>query len=87
MAMRLPPALEHSYRRLDSYPENLIPSGTAIYRSKLASYRQRLDDEQRELCLNNGEDDVVKDFEVPIVDSDTVEGKRQLSCFNLSSAY
>jgi hypothetical protein len=76
METRLPLALEKSYRQLDSYPENLIPSGTAIYRSKLASYRERLDDERGNLCLIDGEDDVINDFEVPIVDLDTVEGKR-----------
>jgi hypothetical protein len=79
VAMRLPLELEASYHRLDSYPENLVPSGTAIYRSKLASYRQQLDDNQRNLFLIDGEDDVEDIFEIPILDLETAEGKGQLA--------
>jgi hypothetical protein len=73
--MTLPLAFQKSYHERLNYPESLIPSGTAIYRSKLKSYRQRLDDAEQELCLIEGKDDVNDIFEIPIIDLETYDGK------------
>lgn len=78
MDMTLPPAFQTSYRERLRYPETLIPSNTAIYRSKLKSYRQRLDENESQLCLIDGKDDVAEIFEVPIIDLGTHDGKGQL---------
>ena len=72
--MQLPLDLQASYLRSDLYPENLIPSDTITYPSKLASYRARLDEAGPDLCLIDGEDDVDEDFEIPIIDLETGDG-------------
>jgi hypothetical protein len=73
--MTLPPAFQKSYRERLVYPECLIPSSTAIYSSKLRSYRSRLDDAEKDLCLLSGKDDVESIFEIPIIDLATADGK------------
>ncbi|CAO2649450.1 Nn.00g068350.m01.CDS01 [Neocucurbitaria sp. VM-36] len=73
--MTLPLELQTSYLASDQYPENLIPSGTATYRSKLISYKRRLDDAESDLCLIYGEDDVDDIFEIPMIDLETGDGK------------
>jgi hypothetical protein len=73
--MTLPPAFQKSYRERLIYPESLIPSSTAIYSSKLKSYRGRLDDAEQELCLIDGKDDVDDMFEIPIIDLATSDGR------------
>jgi hypothetical protein len=73
--MTLPPAFQKSYRERLVYPESLIPSSTAIYSSKLKSYRSRLDDAEKDLCLLSGKDDVESIFEIPIIDLATDDGK------------
>jgi hypothetical protein len=77
--MTLPPEFQKSYRDRLRYPESLVPSNTAIYSSKLKSYRQRLDDNEAQLCLIDGKDEVADIFEVPIIDLDTHDGKGQLN--------
>ncbi|KAH8724818.1 hypothetical protein GQ44DRAFT_249388 [Phaeosphaeriaceae sp. PMI808] len=69
--MTLPLSFQQSYKGLLSYPENLISSGTAIYRSKLKSYRAQLKDAASKLCLVDETDDVASIFEIPIIDLDT----------------
>lgn len=76
--MTLPPEFQKSYHERFRYPESLVPSNTAIYSSKLKSYRQRLDDNESQLCLIDGKDEVANIFEVPIIDLDTHDGKGQL---------
>jgi hypothetical protein len=81
--MTLPSTFQKSYCERLAYPESLIPSSTAIYSSKLKSYRSRLDGAEEDLCLVDGQDDVDSIFEVPIIDLATSDGKgwRQiLSC-------
>jgi hypothetical protein len=73
--MTLPPRFQASYRDRLSYPESLIPSTTAVYSSKLRSYKNRLDGAEEDLCLVDGTDDVNEIFEVPIIDLDTADGK------------
>jgi hypothetical protein len=73
--MTLPLVFQKAYHERLHYPESLISSGTAIYRSKLKSYRQRLDDAEQELCLIEGKDDVDDIFEIPIIDLETCDGK------------
>jgi hypothetical protein len=75
MTLTLPIELQHSYLKSRNYPENLIPGGTATYRSKLASYKKRLDDAESDLCLVEGEDAVDEDFEIPIIDIEDGKGK------------
>jgi hypothetical protein len=71
--MTLPLAFQKSYRELLNYPENLIQSGTAIYSSKLKSYRKLLDDAESDLCLVSKKD-VEEFFEIPIIDLETSDG-------------
>lgn len=78
MKMMLPPEFQKSYRGRLNYPESLIPSNTAIYSSKLKSYRRRLDEAESELCLIDGKDDVAEIFEIPIIDLETHDGRGQL---------
>ena len=75
--MTLPPEFQKSYHERPTYPESLVPSNTAIYSSKLKSYRKRLDDAESNLCLIEGQDDVEEIFEIPIIDLDTSDGKCQ----------
>jgi hypothetical protein len=76
--MTLPPAFQKSYRERLTYPESLIPSSTAIYSSKLKSYKSRLDNAEQDLCLIDGKDDVESIFEIPIIDLGTSDGKGRL---------
>ncbi|EUC28208.1 hypothetical protein COCCADRAFT_109750 [Bipolaris zeicola 26-R-13] len=71
----LPVELQESYLDSANYPENLIPSGIATYKSKLVSYKERLDDAEVDLCLGSTEDEVEKVFEIPVIDLDTSDGK------------
>lgn len=80
----LPLELQKSYLDSANYPENLILSGIATYKSRLTSYKRRLDDAESDLCLAPHKDDVEKDFEVPMIDLGTGDGKRKLS-FDLLS--
>ncbi|KAF2477653.1 uncharacterized protein BDR25DRAFT_249788 [Lindgomyces ingoldianus] len=73
--MTLSSDFQNSYLNFINYPENLIPKGTTTYRSTLASYKQRLDDCESDLCLVDGEDDIDNDFEIPIRDLCTASGK------------
>ena len=73
--MMLPPAFQNSYRQRFAYPENLVPSSTAIYTSKLKSFKRRLDIAEPDLCLVEGKDDVEDIFEIPIIDLETGDGK------------
>lgn len=73
--MSLPQQLQISYCNREQYPENLISSGTAVYRSKLKAYRSLLDDAESNLCLIEGRDDVDAVFEVPIIDLQCGDGK------------
>jgi hypothetical protein len=73
--MTLPTAFQESYHKRLQYPESLITSSTAIYRSKLKSYRKRLDDAEQELCLIDGKHDVNATFEIPIIDLHTANGE------------
>jgi hypothetical protein len=83
--MTLPPAFQKSYRERLTYPESLIPSSTAIYSSKLKSYKSRLDNAEQDLCLIDGKDDVESIFEIPIIDLGTSDGKGRLMKFMLLS--
>lgn len=74
----LPVELQESYLDSANYPENLIPSGIATYKSKLVSYKERLDDAEVDLCLGSTEDEVEKVFEIPVIDLDTSDGKGNL---------
>jgi hypothetical protein len=74
MTLTLPIKLQYSYLKSRDYPENLIPGGTATYRSKLASYKKRLDDAESSLCLIEGKD-VDEDFEIPIIDFEDGKGE------------
>ncbi|KAF1851034.1 uncharacterized protein K460DRAFT_328553 [Cucurbitaria berberidis CBS 394.84] len=73
--MTLPLELQTSYLNSIDYPENLVPSGTATYRSKLISYKKHFDDAESDLCLVHGEDDVDDIFEIPMIDLETGDGK------------
>jgi hypothetical protein len=75
--MTLPLEFQRSYLNRINYPESLVPSSTAIYSSKLKSYRQRLDDAEPDLCLVEGRDNVDDIFEIPIIDLETKDGKGQ----------
>lgn len=54
--------LQKSYLDSANYPENLIPSGIATYKSKLVSYKERLDDAEVDLCLGSTKDEVENFF-------------------------
>jgi hypothetical protein len=69
---------QNSFLKSADYPENLIRGGTATYSSKLVSYRKRLVDAGPDLCLTDGEDNVEADYEIPIIDLDTDDGKGKL---------
>ncbi|KAH7390459.1 hypothetical protein BKA66DRAFT_568404 [Pyrenochaeta sp. MPI-SDFR-AT-0127] len=73
--MTLPIELQTSLLKHNDYPENFIPSGTATYRTKLVSYKRRLDDEENDLCLTTRDDDVENIFEIPMIDHETGDGK------------
>ena len=75
MTYTLPAELQDSYRTSSDYPENLIPSGIATYRTRLSSYKKRLDDAERDLCLVPSEDDVGEIFEIPVIDLATGHGE------------
>jgi hypothetical protein len=75
MTYPLPLELQNSYLRRTNYPENLVPSGTATHRSKLVSYRKRLDEAESDLCLVDGEDAVDDVFEIGMIDLETGDGK------------
>jgi hypothetical protein len=74
-AMTLSPAFQESYQKRLQYPQSLVTSSTAIYSSKLKSYRRRIDVAEQELCLIDGQDDVNGIFEIPIIDLETDDGK------------
>jgi hypothetical protein len=78
MTYTLPLVLQNSYLGSKNYPENLIPSGTATYRSKLISYRKRLDEAEPEFCLVDGRDAVDDIFEIAMIDHETGDGKGAL---------
>jgi len=63
-----------SLTKSHSYPENLLSTGTTTYLSTRQSYRKRLDETESSLCLV-GQDETLKDFEVPIRDLHTATGK------------
>lgn len=71
----LPVELQKSYFDCTNYPANLIPSGIATYKSRLISYKKRLDDAESDLCLDLNKDDVERDFEIPMIDLGTGDGK------------
>lgn len=75
----LPVELQKSYSDCAKYPENLIPNGIATYKSKLISYKKRLDDAESDLCLDPSKDNVERDFEVPMIDFGTCDGKGRTS--------
>ena len=75
MTYALSVELQNSYLKSSDYPENLIPSGTATYRSKLISYKKRLDEAEADLCLVHGQDDVEEVFEIAMIDLETGDGK------------
>jgi hypothetical protein len=83
--MTLPTAFQKSYHERLIYPESLVPSSTAIYSSKLRSYRYRLDDAEQDLCLVDGKDDVENIFEIPIIDLVTGDGKGWPTSFSTIS--
>ncbi|KAG9195927.1 hypothetical protein G6011_01048 [Alternaria panax] len=74
---RIPLELQDSYLSSGNYPENLIPSDTATYTSKLASYKRRLDYAQNDLCLISGQDEIDKVFDIPVIDLNTADGKER----------
>jgi hypothetical protein len=75
----LPVELQKSYLDSANYPENLIPNGIATYKSRLISYRERLDGAETDLCLCPNRDDVEQDFEIPMIDLGTSDGKGKRS--------
>jgi hypothetical protein len=75
MTCKIPLELQNSYLRSSNFPENLIPSDTAAYTSKLASYKKRLDGAENDLCLIDGQDEVDKIFDIPVIDLNTADGK------------
>jgi len=75
MTCTIPVELQHSYRNSNIYPENLIPSDAFTNKSKLASYKKRLDAVEHDLCLVYGQDDVDNDFDIPVIDLGTADGK------------
>ncbi|KAH8633047.1 hypothetical protein IG631_11681 [Alternaria alternata] len=75
MTCTIPVELQHSYRKSNIYPENLIPSDAFTNKSKLASYKKRLDAVEHDLCLVYGQDDVDNDFDIPVIDLGTADGK------------
>ena len=80
---KIPLELQDSYLKSSNFPENLVPSDTATYTSKLASYRKRLDDVENDLCLINGQDQVDKIFDIPVIDLNTADGKGILVLLHL----
>jgi hypothetical protein len=75
MTYTLSVQLQHSYLNRGDYPENLIPSGTSTYRSKLVSYKKRLDEAEPDLCLIDGHDAVDDVFEIVMIDLGTGDRK------------
>jgi hypothetical protein len=75
MTCKIPVELQDSYRKSDSYPENLIPSDIFTNKSKLRSYRRRLDDVENDFCLMTKKDEVIGTFEIPVIDIGTADGK------------
>jgi hypothetical protein len=78
MTYTLPVELQNSYLSRRNYPENLIPSGTPTYKSKLVSYKKRLDEAESDLCLIDGQDAVDDIFEIAMIDLGTSDGKGAL---------
>jgi hypothetical protein len=75
MTYNLPLELQNSYLGRRNYPKNLIPSGTTTYRSKLVSYKKRLEEAESDLCLVEGQDAVDDIFEIVMIDLATGDGK------------
>lgn len=67
-------AFQTSISKFEAYPENLRDTGINTYRSTLAEYKKRLDDAEMRLCLVNDEE-IENDFEVPIRDLSTTDGR------------
>lgn len=68
-----------------NYPENLLSPGVGVCRSVLRSFKERLDVAALDLCLV-GDDEISRDFEIPIRDMDTASGngkKFQTGLMNL----
>jgi len=57
------------------YPQNLYSSYSYTPLSKLATYKKRLDEEEKSGLLLSSEDAIDGQFEVPIRDLDTISGK------------
>lgn len=79
MVYQIPEDLKVSYINSSDYPENLIPSDIFTEKTKLASYRKRLDDVENDFCLMTEKDEVVGAFEIPVIDIG--KGKHALTIF------
>jgi len=75
MMYPIPVELQKSYLKSSNYPENLIPTDLFSNKSKLASYKERLDGVETDLCLLDHQVDSL--FEIPVIDIGTAdrEGK------------
>lgn len=78
MVYQIPEDLKVSYINSSDYPENLIPSDIFTEKTKLASYRKRLDDVENDFCLMTEKDEVVGAFEIPVIDIGKVREKLYL---------
>jgi hypothetical protein len=77
MTYRLPVELQDSYLKRSNYPENIIPSDLFSSKSKLISYKQRLDVVETDLCLLDHQ--VARLFEIPVIDIGTADGKSNIT--------
>lgn len=78
----LPIEFQQSLLNCAEYPKNLLSKSNFAYRSTLESYKQRLHDIERNLCLVEGIDNIGKNFEVHFRDLETADGKRTKASFN-----
>jgi hypothetical protein len=73
MACEIPAELQDSYLKCNNYPENLIPTDVFTCKSKLTSYKNRLDGVEADFCLMNHQVDGM--FRIPVIDIGTANGK------------
>lgn len=82
MTCQIPAELQKSYLRSSNYPENLIPTDLFSSKSKLVSYRKRLDGVESDLCLLDHQVD--RHFEIPVIDIGTADKEGNIT---ISSYY
>jgi len=71
MTYQIPVELQKSYLKSSNYPENLIPTDLLSNKSKLISYKTRLDGVATDFCLLDNQ--VGRLFEIPVIDIGTAD--------------